>query len=168
MYAAHVTTLEAHLIGTRELVSPAPDGPLGPGAGDVLLAALHALGWARGDVGVEVEVQDRGEHGLWVRGIGPELARLPAALARVAAAPVQHYVARIDGDTITLAGATWFPGRPEPVPVTSVADGWTLVDEDRAPGPETLALGALEVAAAMREGWDLADAAIEHWTIAVR
>jgi hypothetical protein len=151
--------IEAHLLGLRD---PGDD----PRA--VLLAALQALGWVRSDApgALELEVQHRDEHGVWVRGVGAALAALPAPLARVATAPVQHYVARVDGDTIAIAGATWFPGRSEPVPITAVADGWTLVDDDRTPGPETLALGALEVAAAMREGWDLADAAIERWRVA--
>ncbi|MEZ4235166.1 MAG: hypothetical protein R3F59_03190 [Myxococcota bacterium] len=154
-----MTAFEAHLVGLRTR---------GPDARDALVAALAELGWVRSAAPTfELEVQDRDGAGLWARGIG-DLAALPGVLARCSASAVQHYVAKVDGDTIAIAGATWFPGRAEPVPITAVADGWTLVDEDRTVGPETLALGTLEVAAAMREGWDLADAGVERWGLAAR
>lgn len=157
---------ERHLVGLRSMSRQV--------ALDALESGLRELGWQRaaagpdGATGLEVEVRDRGEHGVWLTGVGIELDGLARSIARASSRPVRHYSARIVDDPrgcqLELDGWTWWPDlRRVPIPGARDRDG--VEPDDLAEGPAALVAAVLEVTAETHERWNHEDATIERWAV---
>ncbi|MEQ1503491.1 MAG: hypothetical protein ABMB14_14740 [Myxococcota bacterium] len=157
--------VELHLVGMR-----AADESF---AVEVVRRTLGALGLAPSGPGValELEVRNRGTHGLWLTGESIALEPLPGALARAADLPVRQYRIRVSTDDgrarIEIDGWTWWPDQRR-VPIPGVKDADWLDGDDLVSGASALARSVLEVTVEQHEAWHHDDAAVFRWHVALQ
>ena len=139
-------------------------------ASGVVLVAADAEG-ARGTSAgrdVQIEIADRGSHGVWLSWSGGGLGGFPQRLADATASPIRHYRARLDrlpSAVLTVTASTWWPSPRPPAAIVGVQDRRFLSAEEQSADPHAIVRGTVDVAVALQEGWEWADATIERWRV---